>query len=47
MDPLSVTATVLTLITFAGSILKQLEYVRSRMDPHAELLAILNTVCAI
>jgi hypothetical protein len=44
MDPLSVTASIVTLITFSGSILKHLESVKSRMDPYAELLAIMNTV---
>ncbi|USP76497.1 hypothetical protein yc1106_03771 [Curvularia clavata] len=44
MDPLSVTASILTLITVAGSILQQLENVKSRLDAQSELLNIMNTV---
>ncbi|KAF2639458.1 hypothetical protein P280DRAFT_37882 [Massarina eburnea CBS 473.64] len=44
MDPLSVAASVLTLISAAGFILQRLEYVKSRMHPHGELLAMMNTV---
>jgi len=44
MDPLSVTASIITLITATGSVLQHLESVKSRMNPYAELLAIMNTV---
>ncbi|KAF2442021.1 hypothetical protein P171DRAFT_522929 [Karstenula rhodostoma CBS 690.94] len=44
MDPLSVAASIITLIAAAGSIVQHLEYVKSRMTPYAELLAIMNTV---
>ena len=44
MDPLSVAASIVALITAAASVLQHLEYVKSRMTPHAELLAIMNTV---
>lgn len=47
MDPLSMTVSVVTLITVAGSILQHLEHVRSRMNPNGELLAIMNTVGCI
>lgn len=44
MDPLSVTASVVTLITVTGSILQHLEHVRSRLDAQSELFTIMNTV---
>ncbi|KAJ6284526.1 hypothetical protein J3E71DRAFT_338882 [Bipolaris maydis] len=43
MDPLSVTASILTLITVAGLIIQHLDHLKSRIDPRAELIAILNT----
>ncbi|PSN72684.1 hypothetical protein BS50DRAFT_628829 [Corynespora cassiicola Philippines] len=44
MDPLSVTASMVTLITVSGSILQYLGQTRARMNPSLELLAIMNTV---
>jgi hypothetical protein len=44
MDPLSVTASIVTLLTVAGKAHKELEQLRLRMDPSAELLMFMNSV---
>jgi len=44
MDPLSITASILTLLSTVGAVLKGLEHLRSRMNPGAEFLTLMNSV---
>ncbi|PVH95268.1 hypothetical protein DM02DRAFT_164821 [Periconia macrospinosa] len=44
MDPLSITASILTVLATAGAVLKELEHLRSRMNPDAEFLTLMNSV---
>jgi len=44
MDPLSVTASIIAVVTAAATVIKQLEVLRARSMPHVELMAIMNLV---
>jgi len=44
MDPLSVIASIITLLSTVGVALKGLEHLRSRMNPDVEFLTLMNSV---
>ncbi|KAF2797460.1 ankyrin [Melanomma pulvis-pyrius CBS 109.77] len=44
MDPLSISASIITVISAAGAVLKRMEDIRARSNPHAEILTVMNMV---
>lgn len=44
MDPLSVTASIIAVITAVSAVLKTLEHIRSRSDNGSVLITVINIV---
>lgn len=46
MDPLSISASIIAVLTATTAVLKQIDQLKARMHVHSELLVIRNSVSA-